>query len=570
MRRPRAAAGVQPARDGRGGLEPGTGDPPYPTVWQRATVGPRFRISANQHGPALAKEGRPQIIPPMVSSALVLPIEPGSPLKPEAEKRELGQFFTPPPLADFIASFFHRPLAHWRVIDAGAGGGALTLALVRRLVTQHPKPLSFHVTAYEVDADALTLLHPTLAACAELCARHRIAFTSEVRAEDFIAHTTAALDQALFAPALRTFNAAIVNPPYRKLSVGSPTHRQLAAVGIEVTNLYSGFLALLARLLEADAELVAIVPRSFCNGPYFLPFRRDFLARMALRRLHVFESRTAAFATEAVLQENIILRAERSAHPPATMEISSSRGDLADSIRSRLLPWSEIVQPEDPQAFIRLPASDSEHAAVASLAGIGGTLADLGLKVSTGKVVDFRAREHLRIDPEPAAHPLLYPCHFEAGALVWPKLGGKKPNALAVPTDRTDLLVPAATYVVVRRFSAKEERKRIVASLIDPMRLPADTVWLGIENHLNFFHASGQGLDPALARGLLAYLNWSVVDYYFRHFNGHTQVNATDLRSLPFPSAATLVALGQAIASLPTLPPQVELDTLVASHCSPR
>lgn len=504
----------------------------------------------------------------MVPTAIAELLTTLSPPKTEAEKRELGQFFTSPPLADFIASFFHRRLDHWRVIDAGAGGGALTLALVQRVVDQQPRPLSFHVTAYEVDADALARLHPTLAACAELCARHQIAFNAEVRTEDFIAHTTAALDQALFAPALRTFNAAIVNPPYRKLSVGSPTHRQLASVGIEVTNLYSGFLALLARLLEADAELVAIVPRSFCNGPYFLPFRRDFLARMALRRLHVFESRNAAFAAEAVLQENIILRAERTAQPPATVEISSSRGDLSDSIRSRLLPWTDIVQPDDPQTFIRLPASDSEHAALASLAALTGTLADLGLKVSTGKVVDFRAREHLRADPEPAAHPLLYPCHFEAGALVWPKLGGKKPNALAVPADRADLLVPAATYVVVRRFSAKEERKRIVASLIDPARLPAGTAWLGIENHLNFFHAAGQGLDRDLAHGLLAYLNWSVVDAYFRHFNGHTQVNATDLRSLPFPPAATLRTLGQAIAALPAFPAQAELDTLVATHCA--
>jgi adenine-specific DNA-methyltransferase len=490
-----------------------------------------------------------------------------SPPKPEAEKRDLGQFFTPPLLADFIASFFQRPLQHWRVIDAGAGGGALTLALVRHVIAQQTRPLSFHITAFEVDPAALELLGATLETCAELCAFHRIAFSSEVRAEDFISHTSAALDQALFAPALRTFNAAIVNPPYRKLAVGSPGHRQLAAVGIEVTNLYAGFLALLARLLEPEAELVAIVPRSFCNGPYFLPFRRDFLARMALRRLHVFESRSAAFAAEAVLQENIILRAERGPSAPTTVEVSSSRGDLGDSIRSRLLPWSEIVQPDDPQAFIRLPASDREHAAIASLAGITGTLADLGLKVSTGKVVDFRARDHLRATPEPDTHPLLYPCHFEDASLVWPKLGGKKPNAISVASDRGDVLVPAATYVVVRRFSAKEERKRIVASLIDPARLPSGTAWLGIENHLNYFHASGQGLDPDLARGLLAYLNWSVVDAYFRHFNGHTQVNATDLRSLPYPPAATLIALGRDLASLPALLPQAELDSLVAAHC---
>lgn len=120
-----------------------------------------------------------------------------------------------------------------------------------------------------------------------------------------------------------------------------------------MSNLYSGFLALLSHLLEADSELVAIVPRSFCNGPYFRPLREDFLGRMALRRLHVFDSRTAAFSNEAVLQENIILRAERTSSKPRTVAISSSRGDFTDSVRSHLLPWSEVVAPKDGQMFTK-------------------------------------------------------------------------------------------------------------------------------------------------------------------------------------------------------------------------
>lgn len=488
-----------------------------------------------------------------------------APSKPELLKRALGQFFTPPPLADFIASFFTRPLLDWRVIDAGAGSGTLTLALVHHAIRQKPRPHSFHITAYEIDPDAIAQLRDTLKVCADLCADAGIRFSADLLATDFIAHTTASLDHSLFSPALKTFNAAIVNPPYRKLAVGSPAHAQLSRVGIDVSNLYSGFLALLSRLLEAEAELVAIVPRSFCNGPYFRSFRQDFLARMALRRLHVFESRTAAFANESVLQENIILRAERTSALTDTVEVSSSRGDLTDSVRSRLLPLTEIVSPTDTEAFIRLPASDREHAARNSLAHLTTRLVDLGLKASTGKVVDFRSREHLRADASAGDHPLLYPCHFEAGLVAWPKPGGKKPNGLAVSIDRTDLLIPTGCYAVVRRFSSKEERKRIVASLLDPTRLPVDTGWIGLENHLNYFHAEGRGLPKTLAKGLVAYLNWSVVDDYFRHFNGHTQVNATDLRSLPYPTAAILNAIGNAVGE--SFPPQSELDTLVASHC---
>lgn len=488
-----------------------------------------------------------------------------APQKAEPEKRELGQFFTPPRLATFIASFFTRALSDWRVIDAGAGSGVLSLALLHRVLAQHPRPASFHVTAYEIDPAAIEQLRETLASCAALCEEAGVRFTSELRTEDFIEHTTASLEQGLFAPALRTFNAAIVNPPYRKLAVGSRPHRQLREIGIDVSNLYSGFLALLSRLLESEAELVAIVPRSFCNGPYFRPFRQDFLGRMALRRLHVFESRAAAFANESVLQENIILRAERSATSPRTVEISSSRGDFADSVRSHLLPWTEVVSPTDDQMFIRLPASEREHSARNQLAEITGRLPDLGLAVSTGKVVDFRAREHLRTEPGHGSHPLLYPSHFELGRLCWPKIGGRKPNGIEVPTTRTDLLIPIGVYVVVRRFSSKEEKKRIIASLVDPQRFPPGVEWIGLENHLNYFHAAGSGLPLHLAKGLVAYLNWSVVDSYFRHFNGHTQVNATDLRSLPFPPVQTLEAIGRQIGD--EFPAQLQLDALVEAHC---
>ena len=48
-----------------------------------------------------------------------------------------------------------------------------------------------------------------------------------------------------------------------------------------------------------------------------------------------------------------------------------------------------------------------------------------------------------------------------------------------------------------------------------------------------------------LAAGLSTYLNSSLVDRYFRQFNGHTQVNATDLRSLRYPGREVLKRIGQ-------------------------
>jgi adenine-specific DNA-methyltransferase len=82
---------------------------------------------------------------------------------------------------------------------------------------------------------------------------------------------------------------------------------------------------------------------------------------------------------------------------------------------------------------------------------------------------------------------------------------------------------------------------------------------LGFANHLTAFHSRRQGLSAALARGLAAYLSSTPMDRHFRRFSGHTQVNATDLRSLPYPSKADLTALGEWVQTRSKVP-QGELD----------
>src|SRR5262249_32993085 len=138
-----------------------------------------------------------------------------------------------------------------------------------------------------------------------------------------------------------------------------------------------------------------------------------------------------------------------------------------------------------------------------TIARLPAKLDDLGLTVSTGKVVDFRAKEHLRAEPARGALPLIYPTHFDAGRISWPKTG-KKPNALADVPATGDLWMPAGAYVLVKRFSSKEEPRRVVAAVFDPADVPAKRI--GFENHLNVFHERGVGLDIEIARGLAMYL----------------------------------------------------------------
>ena len=159
--------------------------------------------------------------------------------------------------------------------------------------------------------------------------------------------------------------------------------------------------------------------------------------------------------------------------------------------------------------------------------------------------MDFRAASFLRQQPSQNTVPLIYPCHFSGGFVRWPKDNGRKPNAIVADDKTRDLLVPSEIYVLVKRFTSKEERRRVVACIYDPLRVAAEAV--GFENHLNYYHANGHGLSMTLAKGLAMFLNSTLVDVYFRQFNGHTQVNATDLRSLRYPTRHKLECLGRLV-----------------------
>jgi adenine-specific DNA-methyltransferase len=483
--------------------------------------------------------------------------------KEHLDKRErkaaLGQFFTPTPVADLMASFFEQNRKDIELLDAGAGKGALTEAFVRSQCTRSAKPKRIAVTAYEIDEFLLNALHTTLLRCGKECETAGIKFSFQIRNEDFVLSAAESIRGGLFVPQTSQFTAAIANPPYRKIQSDSSARAHLRTAGIETSNIYAGFLALIIKLLCVGGELVAISPRSFCNGPYFKPFRSFVLENITLRRLHVFESRSAAFKEDRVLQENLIVHGVRGGTTPKAILISNSSGRAGDAVRERMVASDDVVSPSDKEKFIHLPLADDETRTIPPVHTLPSSLTDLGLNVSTGRVVDFRARRYLRENPGETTVPLIYPCHFDNGFVKWPKADSRKPNAIVDTQNTRELLVPAGVYVLVKRFSAKEEPRRIVASIYDANRFKASHV--GFENHLNYFHIAGSGMPMNMAKGLTAFLNSTAVDQYFRRFSGHTQVNATDLRSFRYPSREKLEQFGSRLGDLEM--PQQELEDLV-------
>lgn len=431
-----------------------------------------------------------------------------------------GQYFTPAAAARLIAELPRLPHGDSiRVLDPGAGSGILTAALAQRVHVERPDT-HLHVVAVENDE----ALHPALTDTLSEVAGTTGA-TFEIVNDDFLAWSLTKPD---------AFDLVIQNPPYAKLRSGSPEQTRLRRAGIMVPNIYAAFMALGADLLKTGGQQVAITPRSWMNGTYYATFRRQYVEAMGIDAIHTFESRSTVFRDTGVLQESVIVAAT-ARQQPSHVDIYTSHGHQ-DEATVRTAQYEEIVTPD----FVHIPASDEDAQAVAWMARHATkTLADLGLTVSTGRVVDFRARELLYTAPMPGCAPMVSASHVRGGSCTHP-VGSKKPewfHANAITSAK--LLVPAGTYVLIKRFSSKEERRRVVASVWSS-QTPA-----AFDNKLNFIHTTGHGIDNDLARGLERFLNSTQLDRYFRVFSGHTQVNATDLRQMRFPTLDQLRLLAR-------------------------
>jgi adenine-specific DNA-methyltransferase len=451
---------------------------------------------------------------------------------------KLGQFFTPMEIARFMASLFQiSEKKEISLLDAGAGVGSLSCAFIERIFEQKTKNL--HITAYEVDKDIMPALSNSLELCQKILDSKGSKLSIEKINADFIQDVVVKSHSG----ANQEYDYAILNPPYKKINSKS-THRSLLRkVHVETVNLYSAFVALALKLLRPKGQLVAIIPRSFCNGPYYRQFRELILSNASIKHIHLFEARNKAFGEDGVLQENVIIYLSKGLPQDKTVSISTSRDGKFDNYKKWEVPFEEIVKEGDSENFIHIPYHQGRSRLNQSKK-IFSSLDELGCKVSTGPVVDFRSKEFLRkmVEGDSTA-PLIYPAHFNGWRINHPLEGFKKYNGILINDKTARQLFARGHYALVRRFSSKEEKRRIVARVIRKEDICSDFV--GFENHLNVFHINKQGLSEDLAFGLATYLNSKQVDEYFRLFSGHTQVNATDLRLLKYPCEADLIKLGK-------------------------
>lgn len=456
---------------------------------------------------------------------------------PKSKRKKYGQFFTSKETALFMAGLVSIPTdkSTISILDPGAGSGILSVALLEKL-TVVPTLRHVDLVCYETDPNVLPLLAENLA---WVCQHAGIDVSYQIITDNYILSQSLEYNGMLGAdPDPKKFDVIIGNPPYMKLPKDAPEAQAMPDVCYGAPNLYFLFAAMSLFNLKEQGEMVYIIPRSWTSGAYFKHFRQKLLSEAVIDHIHLFVSRDKVFEKESVLQETIIIKLRKSTQQPSTVTVTTTQSNQDFSeLTSFEAPYPVVISGEE--AYVFLVTSQAEVEILEQLGEWTDTLPSLGLKMKTGLTVDFRNWDALRDHAEGQAVPLFYSQHIQGGKVVFP--AGKEHEYIL--TDQPGLLQPNANYLFVKRFTSKEEPRRLQCGVYLARRHP-EYDRISTQNKINFITGL-DGLSECVTYGLYVLFNSTLYDRYYRILNGSTQVNSTEVNTMPVPTMSIIESMGR-------------------------
>lgn len=448
---------------------------------------------------------------------------------PKSIRKKYGQFFTNTNTAKYMSSLFDLNNINdtISVLDPGAGTGILSCALLER-IDKETNVKKVKLVCYENDKNVLSVLEQNLN-------KIRNAFSFDF---DYTIKNENYLLKQNFNETDQKYDFIIGNPPYKKILAKSREAVHMKSVCYGAPNLYFLFLAMSINNMSNNSELVYIIPRSWTSGAYFEKFREYMLNNSVLDKIHLFVSRKDVFKSESVLQETIIIHLHKNKCDQKYIQIYSSNAD-ADIFDSSVkkLPYNMVVSKEK---YIFLPTNENEVNTLKKISKMASTLVDNDTKMRTGLVVDFRNRDMLFKTASKKNVPLIYSQNIADGRIMFPIKD--KPNY--VSNEKNGLIQKNANYLIVKRFSSKEEIRRLQCGIL----LKTDFEkyeYISTQNKVNFITGINHELSYDEVYGLFVIFNSTIYDGYYRILNGSTQVNSSEVNKIPIPNSEVIKKMGR-------------------------
>lgn len=452
---------------------------------------------------------------------------------PKSKRKKFGQFFTTASVAKFMSRLFNIDLqkSEMRLLDAGAGTGILCIALI-----EHIYELGYsgkiELICYETDLSVLPILKKNLT-----LAKKTYDISFKIIKDNYLTSQNFGVD-SLFDADSNQYDYIIGNPPYMKISKDAVEAKMMHDICHGAPNLYFLFWAMGIHNLKVNQELVYIIPRSWTSGSYFKRFREYLFSNAVITDIHLFESRDKVFDGDSVLQETVIVKIKKNADEPEMINVTTSSDSRFKDVRNFKAPY-HIVVPKN--RYVYLITSEKDANVVERINKLPKTLPDIHLKMQTGIIVDFRAKEVLRNNMEEGTFPLFYSNHIREGRVVWPI--GKEGEF--IKTDREAYLQENSDFLLVKRFTSKEEIRRLQCGIYLKQNY-RQYKYISTQNKVNFVKCD----SSCITYGLYVLLNSSLYDSYYRILNGSTQVNSTEINQIPVPPREVIEEMGRELMHL--------------------
>jgi adenine-specific DNA-methyltransferase len=250
-------------------------------------------------------------------------------VRPPRQRNRLGQFATPPALANEILRYAstHFGAKPIRFLDPAIGTGAFYSALLGTW----PQSRIVRATGFEVDADY-----------GNTCRRLWHALPLEMRLEDF---TSAVPPQR----ESERYNLLVCNPPYvRHHHLSVPSKRRLQHLAVTTSGVaFSGlaglsayFMALAHPWMARGAFACWLIPCEFMYVNYGAAIRRYLSERVTVLRIHRFEPTDVQFDDALVTSAIVCFR---NIEPGLQHQVElTTGGSMSDPEKREFVPVSTL------------------------------------------------------------------------------------------------------------------------------------------------------------------------------------------------------------------------------------
>jgi adenine-specific DNA-methyltransferase len=462
-------------------------------------------------------------------------------LLPENLRSGTGAFYTPPALARRLVELADEADIDWataRVLDPAAGGGALLLPVLRRMLGAVERggeerflaTVAHRLRGFEIDAHAAWLGQAGLE-----IVLGEIAYRTHARVPQLII-VADTLEQEPRAE----FDLVIGNPPYGRVALSPERRSRYRRSLYGHANLYGIFTDAAVDWARPGGLIAFLTPTSMLGGQYYSALRRFLAGQAPPLALDFVQARRGIF--EDVLQETLLALYRRGGRPQRVQVryLNVSSESAAQVVRN-----GTIALPQDAAAPWMAPREPRHAALIRQAEEMPTRLADWGYEVCTGPLVWNRFKSQLRDRSGPDIVPLIWAEAVTSDGRFIHR-ADRRGHSPYFKLERGDewlrVLEPC---VLVQRTTAKEQARRVIAAEM-PAAFLRKHGGAAIENHLNMIRPVGAAqVSPAV---LAALFNSRVVDELFRCISGSVAVSAFELAALPLPRADQLGTLTDLVA----------------------